>query len=129
MNRSINLAAPSRRMGMFKYLVKATGLLLAAGTISMGCAGDVDDIDVWIGQQLVEPFMRRDVAQLHLLARWPKITLDASPITSSFLGVARSDGRDFYSRHLLIGKVVDHAHEADAGDSDAKHCDSSTKNG
>src|SRR5207244_7386550 len=91
------------------------------GVLLRGIA-DVDHVDVWIGQQLVELLVLLDSGQVHLRAGRPEVAADAAPVAGAFLGIAAADGGDLGTFQFLRGQVMNHAHETNAYDSDPYHC-------
>jgi hypothetical protein len=59
--------------------------------------------------------------KVHLSATRAKISLNACPITSQFLGLTAAECGHAQSSRPLRRKVVDHAHKSNAHDPDAYH--------
>ena len=51
----------------------------------------------------------------------PKLPLMRSPVTRQARAVLFAHRRNLHSLESLVGQIVDHAHEADAGDADLNH--------
>ena len=78
-----------------------------------------------IGEQVLEPGVTMDRSEVHDFAGRPEVAADAAPIAGQLLRIAGVDGRHRRAAEPFGGEVMDHAHEADAGDADADHCDRS----
>src|SRR6185312_8725640 len=95
------------------------------GQVQRRRQADVDQVDLRIGDQVLPLFVASDVAQFHDGARRAEVALNPAPVAGEFLFVASADRGYLGASHLLVGQVMDHAHEADADDSDSYHwCDS-----
>src|SRR5262249_13886725 len=91
------------------------------GRVLLGGVADVDEVDVGVGEEVVEPLVRLDAGEVHDLSGPAEVAADAAPVAGEPLGVAAADGGDLGVAQLAGGQVVDHAHEADADDADADH--------
>ena len=61
-------------------------------------------------------------AEVHDLALRAEIALDRPPVAGQPLGVLLAEGGDLHAADLLVGQIMGHAHETDAGNADADHC-------
>ncbi len=89
--------------------------------VQVGRQADVDHVDVRIGQQVVELAVRLMTGQIHHLAGRAEVALDRAPVAGQSRGIPGGQRGDLGPFHSLVGQVMDHAHEADAGDADSQH--------
>ena len=82
---------------------------------------DIDQIDVRIGEQVFVSGMSMNWAEVHDLAGRAEVATDGSPIAGKFFRVAGVNGRHRGAGEALGGEIMNHAHEADAGEADADH--------
>src|SRR5262249_16003954 len=83
---------------------------------------DVDEVDVGVGEQVVEARVALDVAEVHLPAGRAEVALDAAPVAGQLLRVAAAQGRHPGPAQPLPGQVVDHAHKSPTYDPNSHHC-------
>ena len=83
--------------------------------------GDIDQVELRILEHRVEIIVGGHPREVHLLAGRTKVSLDRAPIARQSPAVLLTDCRHLHAPHLLVRKVVDHAHEAETGDSYANH--------
>src|SRR5262249_43962077 len=84
------------------------------GRVEVGGGADVDEIDVGVGEELVEVLVAFEVGEVHVGAGGAEITADGGPVAGEFHFVAAGQGGDGGALETGGGEVVDHAHEADA---------------
>jgi hypothetical protein len=82
---------------------------------------EIDKINVGICEQLFVIAVGSDSLQIYLFTRRAKIPLDPAPVAGELRVIARANRRELDSFGLLIGEVVNPAHEPDADDANAKH--------
>jgi hypothetical protein len=75
----------------------------------------IDQVDFRIAKQFLDVAVLRQSRRIDLLARRPEIALDTAPIARQLLRIASTNRRQLHSLRLLVGKVVNPAHKADAG--------------
>ena len=81
----------------------------------------IDDVDRRVGEQRVERVIRVDALQIHLLPRRAKVAFDGAPVAGELLGIAGADGPHLGAANTLGRLIMNHPHEADAGDAEVDH--------
>ena len=93
----------------------------AISACSAGGKRDVDQVDRVVGEHLPQVRVRGHAGEIHLRAARPKVALDVAPVAGKPLPVLFTQRDDLHAAKFLIGEVMHHPHEADAGDADANH--------
>ncbi len=114
------------RHGLFAKYMLATGES-AKGDVDMQGRGkgDVNQVDRIVCEQIGQIGVRAHAGEIHLLAAGAEVTLDLAPIAGEAFAVLLAECDNSYIAELLIGEVVNHPHEAEAGNADANHVDCS----
>src|ERR1051326_6430062 len=87
----------------------------------VGRVADIDQVDVRVLQEVVKPCIGLDASEIDALAARAEVPANAAPVTGAFLGISAADGRDPSAADALGRQVVDHAHKADADNTDLCH--------
>src|SRR4029450_12109128 len=77
---------------------------------------DIDEVDRRIVEEPIKARVLRHVTDIDFLARRAEIALDSPPVAAELSFVSRADGRKLDPFRLLVRKVVNPTHEADAGE-------------
>src|SRR5438105_2204825 len=87
----------------------------------MSRQANVHEINVRVGEQVIELVVPFDSAQVHHLAARAEVALDRAPIARELLRIPAVEGGHGRPAESPGGKVVDHAHKADPYDPNSDH--------
>ncbi len=92
------------------------------GVLIVGNA-KIDESDVRVGQEGVEVGIAPAIAEVDLSSAGTEVALDGGPVAGELAWVSTTEGDDpsAIGGDPVGGQVVDHAHEADANETDADH--------
>jgi hypothetical protein len=74
----------------------------SGGRVEMGRQADIDDIDIWGADHLIEGLEDLETLDRDLFARRAEVALDASPIAGTFFGIAAGERNEF----RLVGSSI-----------------------
>src|SRR5262249_27780622 len=73
------------------------------------------------GQHVIDFFVLVDTRQVHHGARGTKVALDRAPIAAEARAIDFTQRGDLHALQFLVGQIVNHAHETNAGDANSYH--------
>ena len=101
----------------------------SGGGMKMGRQADIDDVDIWGADHLIEGLEDLETLDRDLFARRAEVALDASPIARAFLGITARERNEFRLIGSSIRERMNPAHESDTNESDSNHPKISFVNG